>query len=498
MGTQDSGFLPISFSSTFPQQAFRLVELPPELVALIEARKEIRLPRLQFKSAGQPLQHNSSHSSLGGHGSAGATATSEGFLHLCSEEKVWAVKQVSTSNTVFVTKACDAPINDRDLEGDVDMDESEEAPPAEGRDDMSGTGKPSKGVTTIAEVKSILELIPVEPSEDSVQEQMLSMVHALTDRSMDVHLSEPHDRTSYSFQEVLDNIPAPTAVCCRVAKNLLLIHDPASSDPARKICSSAEPSLLLSAWKEFMQQCIILGYKIDAPARAQTHSEPPTFSTVFQQLEEQHDQGLNATAGDFPSTLIRAILRRFKTRSILVPKSSLDDMGKDMLDDEFDWAAEPLNSGWDAEHLTLKLGEWQLQNLLMPDIGSTDTSKKDIRTDVFLDTHWKDLVPDSWHPFCSVDALLALMNRTSAVVELFKASVPDEFGIPEQKDFIRVAGTGTVQGMGSGIKAISATTTGGDLGRVSAETLAAAAAKNQKKRKWHEKFGAQRNAASKK
>jgi len=40
MSTQNSGFSPVPFSATYPQQSFRLLELPPELVLLIERQDE--------------------------------------------------------------------------------------------------------------------------------------------------------------------------------------------------------------------------------------------------------------------------------------------------------------------------------------------------------------------------------------------------------------------------------------------------------------------------
>jgi hypothetical protein len=464
--------------------------------------------RLQFKSASQPASisppHSGTHSSSRAHASAIETSAHQGFLHLCSDEKIWAVKQVSTSNTVFVTKAYEAHTNRQDPDGDIDMHQSENNTSPNGETDICGTRPAPRGITTIAQVKNILELIPVEPSEESVEEQILSMIQtaahaddAQNDSSEDI-LSKTSDKTTYSFQELVDNIPAPTTLCCRVAKSLFLIHDPSSRGSAQT--RSVKPSLLLSAWKEFMQQCVILGIKIDRPERATTlshsHDHTTTFGSVFQQMEEQHERGIDTSVGDFPGTLVRAILRRFKTRSAPVPDTD-NETAADMLDD--DWDSEPLTGGWDAEALTLTLGRWELQSIFhKPDI-------KSLRSDVFLDTHWKDLVPNAWHKFCNVSTLLEQSSGPfdGRPVETYKEAVKDEFGIVEEKEFIRVVGTGPLsQGLESGpVITANGTSTRSTAsapavgtGKSPDDTTAAAAAKNQKKRKWHEKFGAQRNA----
>ncbi|KEF51608.1 uncharacterized protein A1O9_12243, partial [Exophiala aquamarina CBS 119918] len=339
MSTQDSSFPPIAFSSTFPQQNFRLLELPPELLALIEARKDthpvsVCMPcsyadhshghcRLQFKSglpaATTSKQHTGSHLPSRTHAPVTDASAQQGFLHLCSDENVWAVKQVSTSNTVFVTKFCDTYTPENDPDGDIDMRESEDNTLPDSETDALRNMTGNRGITTIAQVKNVLELIPVNPSEKAVEDQILSMVRTIAhaddggDDSMEDILSKRRDDTTYSFQELLDNIPAPTTLCCRVAKNLFLIHDPTVRGPAQT--SLVRPSLLLSAWKEFTQQCDILDARIEGPEPAAATPHPPghttTFGSVFQHMNDQHERGNDPGITDFASTLICAILRRF-------------------------------------------------------------------------------------------------------------------------------------------------------------------------------------------
>ena len=446
------------------------------------------------------------------HGSSPDSSAQQGSLHLCSDEKLWAVKQVSTSNTVFVTKVHDAQAVENDADGDTNMGELDDNTAPNDNADALGNETGNRGITTIAQVKNILELIPVEPSEKSVEYQMLSMVQKAAadvdgedDDSIEDILSKGHDNTRYSFRELLDNIPAPTMLCCRVAKNVFLIHDPTVQDSSQTV--TVRPSHLLTAWKDFTQQCILLGANVDngverAQKAASQSSDRTTarFGPVFQHLDAQHEPGKSAVSiSDFPSTLMRAILRRFKTRTTPVTDRDNEPAPNLLLDD--DWDSEPLAGGWDAEALTATLGRWELQRALRT------TESKSIRYDVFFDTHWKDLVPDVWHRFCNVEVLLGQSTPSPfdglpLPLELYNETVTDEFGVPEGKQCIRVVGAGTSSSthvLAPGVTAKGVTP--GNKTSSNDDTTANSAAddaKNQKKRKWHEKFGAQRSAAVKK
>src|SRR5882757_7009852 len=109
MSTQRPDFPPIPFSATYPHQHFRLIELPVELVSVIETGGS----RLYFKSGNAPASElNGNTKGITGIGGGIGSGTSkstqesekEGLLHLCADEKIWAVRQVSTSNSVYVAQ----------------------------------------------------------------------------------------------------------------------------------------------------------------------------------------------------------------------------------------------------------------------------------------------------------------------------------------------------------------------------------------------------------
>src|SRR5271156_3399898 len=116
MSTQTSTFPAIPFTHTHPQQSFRLLELPPELLELLSSDNpptyviygiqldltlnRFRLTkstRLYLKSSNPPTNVSSTTTPR----TKGAEA---GYVHLCSPTQTYQVRQVSTSNSLFVTQ----------------------------------------------------------------------------------------------------------------------------------------------------------------------------------------------------------------------------------------------------------------------------------------------------------------------------------------------------------------------------------------------------------
>lgn len=85
MATQTSGFPSIPLDLKHPFQSLRLLEVPDEILDIIAQGQE-----LSFVSSPASISSN--------------TNTKEGNLHLCSANKTWLVKQVSTSNSLYITQ----------------------------------------------------------------------------------------------------------------------------------------------------------------------------------------------------------------------------------------------------------------------------------------------------------------------------------------------------------------------------------------------------------
>ncbi|KAF2492068.1 sister chromatid cohesion protein-like protein Dcc1 [Lophium mytilinum] len=86
MATQDDSGIP--FSVVHDQQQFRLVELPPEILALIDSPNA---PILSIKSQAPPTAST-------------ASSSKPAYAVLCTPTQTYQLRQVQTSNSVFATK----------------------------------------------------------------------------------------------------------------------------------------------------------------------------------------------------------------------------------------------------------------------------------------------------------------------------------------------------------------------------------------------------------
>ncbi|OCL14124.1 hypothetical protein AOQ84DRAFT_371572 [Glonium stellatum] len=86
MAAQDEGAIP--FSIAHDQQQFRLLELPPALLDLIASPDP---PVLSIKSQAAPIP-------------AGTPSSKPAYAVLCTSNKTFQLRQVQTSNSVFVTQ----------------------------------------------------------------------------------------------------------------------------------------------------------------------------------------------------------------------------------------------------------------------------------------------------------------------------------------------------------------------------------------------------------
>ncbi|KAK4544436.1 hypothetical protein LTR36_004327 [Oleoguttula mirabilis] len=129
MSTQDESGIAFSLLPEEGQQHFRLLELPPELLSLLTSDSP---PILQFKSQDGPPSD------------AGNNAV------ICTNVKTFNLRQVNTSNSVYLTQPKDVNVND-----------DRPSPP---------------GLQAIAESDSTLELLPVPPHPNNAKSQIRAML----------------------------------------------------------------------------------------------------------------------------------------------------------------------------------------------------------------------------------------------------------------------------------------------------------------------------------
>ncbi|KIV86796.1 hypothetical protein PV11_02384 [Exophiala sideris] len=473
MSTQHSGFPPVPFSATYPQESFRLLELPPELVSLIESQDK-KTTRLTFKSAPASSSKRPPIAKNGYHEDAG-----QGYLHLCSDQKVWAVKQVSTSNSVYVTQTDRPRVKRRRIE---DESQTNGGSPMSVDADVVSTNdvEDRAGITTISQVRNILELIEVKTTESDVETRIRDIVPLYTEDDDDEEMGV-NDIRGVRLQELLEDVSAPTNAILAIAKKLFVFSLSRKKDEGQEAHRIYIPTstLLLCAWKAFFQQCAISGVKMDEEG-----FDGAALRNVLDDLTASENDSTHGEGGKGSGTVIvsvvKAILRRFADSSTSTPTSGdVDYSGTNQVLDTV-----PTVTSWKDTEASEQVGRWILESLRRE--SKPQSSAKQVQLDDFR-RQWTEILPDSWATkSCDVAALVKSVDGVTVAC--------DEHG-NEVLRFADPGGFDDILGIGNGL----------GLGRAPIKSAAAKAtpasnavdaAKNEKKRKWHEKFGAQRSVAA--
>jgi hypothetical protein len=448
--SQSSKFPAVPFSITHPQQSFRLLELPPELAQIIEEQRSSATKRRKLwlkSSMGRRKNWNGE----------GEDDPKEGPLHLCTEDKSWAVRLVSTSNSVHVTRT--EPLQMSDGDGDVQMGDLGTA----FNDKASGIG-----ISAISQVKSILELIEAHPTEQEVETKVRHMIpiHAYEETEGDRYsASNPPGR--WSLQQVHNDIAAPEILITAALKKLFACGDktPSWSFDGREIRYDAPCMVILSehyllaSWTAMKSECKLMDVGLD-----KTDSSGLTTANLTKIMESLADA--SGSAHGFPINGIGAILRRAVTDP--TASGSQEDDFFATVDRKLGISGMPQpkpESGLPLDGALLRqlTGQWLLSSLsTMPNSLSEIHLDDDASIPVadFLEA-WKDLLPASWAKECEVGALISNLPGWQ-IAHSPKYDTECLRKVPE---------------------------------RVATPPLAKPQAK---KNKWHEKFGAQRSAACKK
>ncbi|OAL33804.1 hypothetical protein AYO20_06980 [Fonsecaea nubica] len=506
--SQPLTFPPVPVSSMFPHQSLRLLELPPELLDDVET--QIKNPskrrKLWFKSSvdigpptlgqGQGQRLLQKGFGVGGIPSARDTEGKEGFLHLCTDDKIWAVKQVSTSNSVYITQTSylshGPRANDKGQDeggyGDTSMAGADEDGDGPTLTKAAGSSTRGGGITTRAQVRNVLELIKVEPDEREIE----GRVHELTPLHHDVDDDvDPLDRgrigngtrlngsEGVSLSNVLDNIPAPTRLIRDVMRKSCIFQLPPPTAPKgeedKKMVYLPTPTLLLRRWKDFLQQCTISGVNLEKNG----HVLPgESLRAVLDGLAEAEETD---TGRALALNVTLAILRRFT--------DEVADHGRDPqtcdVPSLLDMDPSSLDSISEEQFLNTKLkfnpslsrevvGQWLLSSharkrSLLVSNSSADSSPAQgglvLRVDEFI-SEWTQLLPDSWAVNCDIS------GPVSSSVDGVSVARDDQ-----------------------GVQVLRfASPSSGVAGSLAKDAQAQSQSQSQKKRKWHEKFGAQRTA----
>lgn len=420
MSTQESEFPSVPFSIAQNLQNVRLLEVPEELLQIITNTEQ----SLYFKST--PA---ASHAKNGAEGK-------EGNVHLCADDRVWAVKQVSTSNSIYVTRASSSELNIGSNGGDDDHGEMEV-------DSLEKDKRSNSCVSAVAKPTSILELHALPPAtyEAMVLDHLNDMIPTISS-TLDIPVTETSE--TYGLAQIHNHVPAPSSVIKRVLSQRCAfeISKPTSqSTGENSIRSQAyipSSSLLLSTWTEIMEVATLTGANI-------TGLENIGILDQGMDNKDLDDLSISMSEEQQTKSIYRAISRRLFQKD-----GYLTSIG--VINNE--------NGKLNDRECTRWVGNLMLA--AAQDGANTSGISKE-----GFEKKWEDNVPTNWIKYCSVEVLRPACELTT------------------------VDGTDTVRWAPFGLEGDGAAGNGAAGSSQARPGAAAGGAKN--KRKWHEKFAGQRN-----
>jgi sister chromatid cohesion protein DCC1 len=342
MSTQSTTSIP--FSISHPQEHVRLLELPPELLALIEAESSTnnnlvdRERDMIYADLGGRVQLKSALTN----DFSTATKPKEEYLHVCTEDKVWAVRQVSTSNSVHVLRPnLKVPV----LSGD----------------ESDPTAASGPGVTAIAQPTSTLELLPVAFTQKDIEAALRRLLPTISSNATKSSIA-----SNISDKEIIASLPYPLHPILRAQRELFIIT------PFNKPCIPA-PEILLAAWKALFA----LGRKF------------PLDTSDMIYLGERSMQ-IHQEEGEVVACAVRAIAERF----VDLNSEDSDSEDSDPEDGELRRLRYSLEGMLMGKETCVFVGQ-----LLVRCAGEQGLKREE------LQERWADIVPSSWKKWCKVDAL---------------------------------------------------------------------------------------------
>ncbi|KAL1863524.1 hypothetical protein Plec18167_000617 [Paecilomyces lecythidis] len=254
----------IRFTHTFPQQGFRLLELPPEVLELLSKEDA---PVFHLKSPSSDLSQTT-----------GESAARE-YVNLCSPTQTFRIRQVQSSNSIHILKPNDgsAPLNGNGIEtGDLDLSET---------------------VTTIAKCGSTLEL-HVPPGGFSAVPFLEKALRVYDRLSWDGDVSMGGVGTEMTLAErraskekLFADIPVSTAQCQSGWNELCaFVHGDDTG-----VCWRPSARVKMAVWKRMLEGSVLQGIDIEKQFLA-----GDLWKAVLDDDEEE----------PFPRALFDAVLRR--------------------------------------------------------------------------------------------------------------------------------------------------------------------------------------------
>ncbi|PGH02348.1 hypothetical protein AJ80_08870 [Polytolypa hystricis UAMH7299] len=347
----------IGFTHTQPQQNFKLLELPPELVELLSSDHP---PTLYLKSPA------STPASQSGHGHSSKSSNGD-FVNLCTPTQTYILRQVHSSNSIFLIKPSERPRDDHTINSDVN-----------GRPD-AGTSPHGKDpvVTAIALCKSTMELHEPDKSFSAFPFllQSLRVYDGPLNSGDRMDIEDGMDGTDTTqsrkvIKRVFADVPLSPVECKAAWINICaFVHlDPTAG---RLVAWQPFAAVKLEVWKKILEGSLLHEINLEKQFLARD---------LWKAILDPDDDGT-----PFPRTLFDALIRR------------LTDNTSVSLYSEMNWASLDKNT-------TAKwIGEIYLETTA-PDTGRAISHAQ------FLEA-WRDLLPESWRAEASLDNMEVRINH---------------------------------------------------------------------------------------
>ncbi|KAL1969683.1 hypothetical protein VTN77DRAFT_8236 [Rasamsonia byssochlamydoides] len=333
----------IRFTHTFPQQGFRLLELPPELVELLSSDDP---PTLLLKSP-SPDAYQSTTTT--------ADADTREYVNLCTPTKTFRVRQVHSSNSIHLIR----PSNGNNI-------------PSNGEAEVNF----AETVTAIAKCGSTLELQTLDDEGFSAT-QFLERSLRLYDRLStdgDVQMGESGSGSALTLserkrlkEEIFADVPTSVSQCESAWKELCaFVHSNTTTGNGPGV-TGFRPSarVKLDVWKRMLEGSVLQGIDIEKQFLVRD-----LWKAVLDEGEEE----------PFPQPLFEAVVRRLAESS-----------DTQAYDSELKW------SNLDKVVSIRWIGETYLE-------VSAPTASSAIGRTEFING-WKDLLPESWRDQATLDML---------------------------------------------------------------------------------------------
>ncbi|KAI1932045.1 hypothetical protein LOZ65_000859 [Ophidiomyces ophidiicola] len=337
----------VTLTHTTPQPPFRLLELPEELLTLLASENP---PKISFKS---PLP--SPAISLGS-GPSVNQGTATAFVNLCTDTKTYSLRQVQSSNSIFVMKPSHL-LRDNKLDTDT-----------------------AGAVTLISLCKSTLELQKTEDGFSALP--YLSKIlqpydtFDIEDDSMDIDDMATTSRVSATDRHkalaaIFADVPLSANECHQGWTDLCaFIHEDKKGVP---IPSQPSAAAKLAAWKKILEESVLQGIDLEKQ-----------FLVKDLWMSASDDPNEEAVAG-FPKRFIEAIVRRVMEDS---PPGIRNQVFSDL-----QWAS------LEKETTIAWVGSVYLE-------AFAPSTQFAISHTEFVEI-WKDLVPERWRNEISIDSIKA-------------------------------------------------------------------------------------------